>query len=260
MGCSSVFQRSTTCALGRIDDRDLGVAPEAHVEPAARLIPGQPVGIGECAERDLALLLLVHGVEPRDRMTEDIGDPERAAVARERQSGREPRPGAASPPRYRLGEGQLHRVREQAAGMVEAMDDVVETAAGVEPLAVLRPDQARERLVQRHPADHPARTGADGHDLVLAVAGMEHRNDRLGGMQRQQHRQVAQRRLLPGGPERPAVREQDRPRPRHPGPGRPGPGIVRGLVAPADPPCSAQHQDGKPRDCTLSTHEVGSCS
>ncbi len=248
-------------APGRIDDRNLGVAPEADVESAARLIPGQPVGIGEWAQGDLALLLLLHGVEPRDRMTEDIRNPERAAVARQRQSGREPGPACrVFSIRYRFGEAQLRRVREQAAGMIETIDDVVETAAGVEPLAILRPGQARERLVQCHPADHLSRSGADGHDLVLTVAGMEHRNDRLRGMQRQQHRQVAQRRLLPGRLERPTVREQDRPRRRHPGPGRAGPGIVCGLIAPAQPPCSAQHQDQQPRDCTLSTHEVSSRS
>ena len=64
--------------------------------------------------------------------------------------------------------------------MVEAIDPVVESAAGEEPLAIGRPDQAGETGGQSDAGDDLAGRSIDGHDLVLAVPGVKDGQDRLG--------------------------------------------------------------------------------
>ena len=55
----------------------------------------------------------------------------------------------------------------------------------------------------------------DRDDLVLAVAGVEDRQDRLAGMHGDLDRQIAQPHLAPGRLERPAVGQEDRARAGH---------------------------------------------
>ena len=150
---------------GRVDDGDLGLAPEADVEPPARLVERQAVGIGVGPEGDLALEGPRLGVEPRQRVAEGGGDVERLAVLRDRQAGRRPlvllgRLVLARVPRRQeclaVGIFEHGLVREQAVGVVEPVDQVVEPAADEELLAVGRPGQPGERPRERDPADHPA--------------------------------------------------------------------------------------------------------
>ena len=145
-------------ALGRVDHGDLGVAPEAHVEPAARLVPGQAVGISESRPAAISLFCLrSDGVEPGHRVAEDVGDPERLAVVRQRQSRRHPRP----LPRLlrRIGSDKLSFTGSRAGRRRgrSRRSRRRSPPPAIEPLAVVRPDQARERLGQRDPADDLAR-------------------------------------------------------------------------------------------------------
>ncbi len=173
---------------GRVDDGDRGLAPEADVQPPARLVERQAVGIAVGAEGDLALKGSRLGVEPRQRVAERGGDVERLAVLGEGQAGGRPlmllgRLAFARVPRRQellaVGVFEDGLLRQQPVGVVEPVDQVVEPAAGEELLAVGRPGQPGEGPRQRDPADHPAAGAVDRHDLVLAVAGVEDRQDRL---------------------------------------------------------------------------------
>ena len=196
----------TTWNASRVDDGDLGLAPEADVEPVARLVEGQAIGVAVGLERDLALERTRLGVEPAERVAEGGGDVERLAVLGD-APGRRACAGASWPARRRgvaLGQELLAvgvfedgLVREQAVGVVEPVDQVVEPAADEELLAVGRPGHAGEAPRHGDPADDLAVGGVDRHDLVLAVAGVEDRQDRLARVDRDLHGEVAQ--LAPAG-------------------------------------------------------------
>ncbi len=119
--------------------------------------------------------------------------------------------------------------------MVEPIDHVIEPAAGEELLAIGRPDQTSERPGQRDPAEHLPVRPIHRDDLMLAIAGVEDRQDRPTRMERDLHREVSQPRLTPGRLERPAVGQQDGPLAGHARPGdallahhsrRSGPGLI----------------------------------
>ena len=93
--------------------------------------------------------------------------------------------------------------------MVEPVDQVVEPAAGEELLAVGRPCQPGEGPRQGDPADYPAAAAVDRDDLVLAVSGVEDRQDRLARVHRDLDREIAQLGLASGRLERPAVGQED---------------------------------------------------
>ena len=172
-----------------VDDGHLGLAPEADIELLARLVERQAIGIAVGLERELTL--------KRSRSRRRTGPPSGRTRRRRRAScrpWRAPGPPAradiswpALPLRIRLRQERLavgiledRLLGQQAVGVVEAVDPVVEPAAGEEPLAVGRPDQAREarRAATTRPMILPF-DRIDGHDLVLAVAGVEDRQDRL---------------------------------------------------------------------------------
>ena len=104
--------------------------------------------------------------------------------------------------------------------MVESVDQVVEPSRGEELLAVGRPYQPGESAREGDPADRPAVGAVNHQDLVLAVSGVEDRQDRLAGVHGDLDGKVSQLRLTPGRLERPAVGEEDRPGTGHPRPGR----------------------------------------
>src|SRR5207237_580271 len=128
---------------------------------------------------------------PGDGVAEGVRDPERPAVARDRQAG-----DAAIP---LTGILELDLVREQAGGVIESVDDLIETPADEQPLAVSRPAQAGERARKCHAADDLVLLRVEGDDLVLAVAGVEDREDRLARMLGQDDRKVAELDLPSGG-------------------------------------------------------------
>ena len=143
MGCSWVAMVATTLSDCGVDHGDGRAVPEADVEPVARLVPGQAIGIGIGLERDQVAERARRRIEPGQRVPVDVGDPERLAVGGEGQARRAP-----CVPRIACGVGEGRLVREQAVRVVEAIDPIVEAAADVELLAVGRPDQAGERLAE----------------------------------------------------------------------------------------------------------------
>ena len=102
--------------------------------------------------------------------------------------------------------------------MVESINLIVESAAGEESLAISRPDETSEAARDRHPAHDPAVATIDRDYLMLAIARMKDRQNRLGGMNRDLDRQIAQPSLAAGRLERPAVGQDDSPCARHPRP------------------------------------------
>ena len=169
-----------------IDHGDLSLVPEAHIKPVGLLIPGQAVGKGVLAQLDLGLQR-PRAIKLRQGMAKRIGNPERI------------------PP---LGHGQtcghsrtlgqlggildLMLIREQAPGMVEPIDHVIETPADEQPLAIGRPDQPLKALFQGDPADHLAGNRFERDHLMLAITGMEHGENRLGGMLGDRNRKIPQ--------------------------------------------------------------------
>ena len=109
------------------------------------------------------------GVEPAQRMAERRGDVEGLAVLRDRQSGRHPlalswpsRPYSGFASRqefFAVGILEDSLLRQQAVGVVEAVDPVVKAAAGEEPLAVGRPESGRRNW-----------PGRDTRPMILPLA------------------------------------------------------------------------------------------
>ena len=199
--------------LGGVDDGDLGLVPEADVELAGGLVEGEPIRERVGAEVDLGLET-PRAVELREGVAEGVGDPERLAILRDRQAGGDP---------LLLGSFRrivdLESVREQAARVVEPIDDVVPAAADEQPLAVGGPGEPLETFLDRDPADDLAGRGFQGDDLMLAISRVQDGQDRLGRVLGDGDREVPELRLSTGRFQRPTVRQDDRPRLRQARPG-----------------------------------------
>src|SRR5262249_57569628 len=116
-------------ARAAVEHGDLRLAPEAHVNAAPLIVQREAEGVRIGPERPLAgQLASADRLEPCDGVAEDVGDPEGPAVLREGEPGHAP----VAAPLEGLGEGELTLVREQAGGVVEAVDDVVPAAADLE--------------------------------------------------------------------------------------------------------------------------------
>src|SRR5208283_2059605 len=90
------------------------------------------------------------------------------------------------------GKGKCLATGEQPAGMIEAIDAVVESPSDVKLLAVGRPDEPREGLRQGDPVDDPPSLAADRHDLVFTVTGVQDGQYRFARMHGDLDREVAQ--------------------------------------------------------------------
>ena len=145
-----------------------------------RLVAGEAVGVASRPRAAISPASLPVAVSNRaTRVAEDVGDPERLAVVRERQARRDA--AGRLPLRPARDRSSFDLVREQAVGVVEARRSRRRTrrrrrAACRRPT---RPGRRRSRGSATRPMTLPV-GGVDGDDLVLAVAGVEDGQDRLG--------------------------------------------------------------------------------
>ena len=83
LGCSWVGQRAGNLERLGVDHGDLRLAPEADVEPFARLVPGQSVRVGVGRRAGLSSRNVPAVVSNRaKRVAEDVGDLQGLAVGR----------------------------------------------------------------------------------------------------------------------------------------------------------------------------------
>ena len=127
-----------------------------------------------------------HGVAP------GVGHVQRLAVGAAGQARRHELVG-------RLADRQFLVVAQIAFAEGELMHHLELAAAGKQPLAGRVEAQAVKRLVERDARRDAVAFEINQHDLMLAVASVQHGGPRLVGMQGDIHRKVAQLDLLAAG-------------------------------------------------------------